>query len=366
MSTVAANYFLLVLNADGTATVDEQLDGGTETTVEATGQWTAIGPEVVVSVESFCGEPVTEEVYVRIVFNDGFPVISDAKVGDEFIHLNDTGLPTLVPVSAVRWSTNSTGAWRRWTSELHRSTPQPVHRRGAKRAVVAFQESQGLWPDGVLTEETWLALENPAQPLPTPTPIPTLSTPITTIPDLSQLPDQTEDGKPILYLTFDDGPLPDYTPALLDVLEQYDAEVTFFNLGQNVATWPDLVRDATTRGNYIANHTWDHESLEGMTPEQFVSEVERTNQAILDAAGDLFSLDGTSAMYGRRMAQPTPTPASTPPIRAWPWCCGTLTRRTGGSREWKSLPITWLAAPIRGPLCSCTTAAATAPRRSRH
>lgn len=184
-----------------------------------------------------------------------------------------------------------------WLGYTAPAADTDLYTEQVRQAVVAFQQSQGLWPDGVLTAETWQALENPAEPLPQPTPIPaatpvpTPGQPITTIPDLSQLPGQTEDGRPILYLTFDDGPLPETMSGVLEVLERNGATVTFFNLGQNVATWPELVRDATIAGHYIANHTWDHTSMEGMTPEQFVSQVERTNEAIIAAAGDLFSLD---------------------------------------------------------------------------
>ncbi len=285
----AATYYLS-LNSDGTAFVDEQLAGSDELVIEAVGTWDVAGDQVVVNVTEFRGQSTQEETFVALRFEDGFPIITDIKMGEELIHLDNTGFnlgagerDPLVAELNQRLATVDFLGYIDPGTDLY--TEQ------VRQAVVAFQETQGLWPDGVLTAETWLALESPQPPLPTPTPLPPPAEPITGIPDLSLLPANAEDGSPILYLTFDDGPLPDYTPQLLDVLDQHGATATFFNLGQNVSTWPELVRDATTRGHYIANHTWDHASLEGMTQEQFVSEVSRTSDAIFAAAGDLFSLD---------------------------------------------------------------------------
>ncbi len=284
-----ATYYLS-LNSDGTAFVDEQLAGSNELVVEAVGTWDVTGDQVIVNVTEFRGQPMQEETYVALRFEDGFPVITDIKMGEELIHLDRTGFNLGAGErDALVTELNSRLAAVDFLGYVDPGTD--LYTEQVRQAVVAFQETQGLWPDGVLTAETWLALESPQPPLPTPTPLPPPAEPITGVPDLSLLPANAEDGSPILYLTFDDGPLPDYTPQLLDVLDKHGATATFFNLGQNVATWPELVREATTRGHYIANHTWDHASLEGMTQEQFVSEVSRTSDAIFAAAGDLFSLD---------------------------------------------------------------------------
>lgn len=115
-------------------------------------------------------------------------------------------------------------------------------------------------------------------------------------PMLENLPYTTAEGKPIVYLTFDDGPNavgPEggYTQEMLELLKQYDAHATFFNVGKSVGAWPEVVRAVASAGHYVANHTWDHSALTGLTKEQFVDEAERTRQAILQAAGDLFFLD---------------------------------------------------------------------------
>jgi peptidoglycan-N-acetylglucosamine deacetylase len=62
----------------------------------------------------------------------------------------------------------------------------------------------------------------------------------------------------VAALTFDDGPNPQSTPALLDVLEQYQVPATFFMLGESAQQYPDLVRQVAQAGHAIGNHSWDH------------------------------------------------------------------------------------------------------------
>jgi peptidoglycan/xylan/chitin deacetylase (PgdA/CDA1 family) len=115
-------------------------------------------------------------------------------------------------------------------------------------------------------------------------------------PLLENLPNTAPDGSPIVYLTFDDGPNAagpngGYTEEMLALLKQYNAHATFFEVGKSVSAWPDLVRAVALGENYVADHTWDHSELAGLTKEEFIAEAERTRQAILQAAGDLFNLD---------------------------------------------------------------------------
>ncbi len=60
-------------------------------------------------------------------------------------------------------------------------------------------------------------------------------------------------------LTFDDGPHPDYTPAVLDILREYDVVATFCLVGPNAKQWPDLVRDIVADGHVLCNHTVNHD-----------------------------------------------------------------------------------------------------------
>lgn len=61
-----------------------------------------------------------------------------------------------------------------------------------------------------------------------------------------------------VYLTFDDGPIPEVTPWVLDVLDKYGIKATFFMVGDNVRKHPDEYKMVVERGHRIGNHTYNH------------------------------------------------------------------------------------------------------------
>lgn len=61
-----------------------------------------------------------------------------------------------------------------------------------------------------------------------------------------------------VYLTFDDGPIPESTPWLLDTLDKYNVKATFFMVGDNVRKYPHLFEDIRKRGHRLGNHTFNH------------------------------------------------------------------------------------------------------------
>jgi peptidoglycan-N-acetylglucosamine deacetylase len=65
-------------------------------------------------------------------------------------------------------------------------------------------------------------------------------------------------GNKQLYLTFDDGPHPEITPQVLDLLAKYDARATFFCVGENVAGNPDTYQQILDAGHLTGNHTYNH------------------------------------------------------------------------------------------------------------
>jgi len=73
----------------------------------------------------------------------------------------------------------------------------------------------------------------------------------------------------VAALTFDDGPDPASTPAVLDVLDEFGVVATFFMIGRNVDEHPDLAAEVIRRGHQVANHTQDHLWLD-MQPESVV------------------------------------------------------------------------------------------------
>jgi len=62
----------------------------------------------------------------------------------------------------------------------------------------------------------------------------------------------------ILYLTFDDGPIPEATPETLDILLKYGAKATFFLVGDNVRKYPSLYQMIVQHGHAVGNHTFHH------------------------------------------------------------------------------------------------------------
>ena len=61
-----------------------------------------------------------------------------------------------------------------------------------------------------------------------------------------------------VYLTFDDGPIPEVTPWVLDTLDRYGVKATFFCVGDNVKRHPELLEEIKRRGHSVGNHTMNH------------------------------------------------------------------------------------------------------------
>ncbi len=86
-------------------------------------------------------------------------------------------------------------------------------------------------------------------------------------------------------LTFDDGPDPQHTPRVLDILGRERVIATFFLIGQRAAAASDLARRIADEGHDLGNHTWSHRSLWLCGPRQTEREIERGHEAIALAAG---------------------------------------------------------------------------------
>lgn len=87
------------------------------------------------------------------------------------------------------------------------------------------------------------------------------------------------EGKKV-YLTFDDGPIPESTPFLLDLLDSYGIKATFFVVGDNVRKYPALFRDILERGHRAGNHTMHH--LQGMkvSTERYLADIEEARRLV--------------------------------------------------------------------------------------
>jgi peptidoglycan-N-acetylglucosamine deacetylase len=90
--------------------------------------------------------------------------------------------------------------------------------------------------------------------------------------------------KQTIALTFDDGPNPTATPALLDLFDRQQARATFFVMGAHVRAFPDLTAEIVKRGHLIGNHTETHPRLNLTSPARTREELKLCAQAIADAA----------------------------------------------------------------------------------
>lgn len=87
-------------------------------------------------------------------------------------------------------------------------------------------------------------------------------------------------------LTFDDGPHPDFTPRILEILERYQAPACFFCLGWRVENFPEIVREIVSRGHEVGNHSYRHPIfLAFYTVARLRQEVAKTQQAFLKCLG---------------------------------------------------------------------------------
>ncbi len=88
-----------------------------------------------------------------------------------------------------------------------------------------------------------------------------------------------------VHFTFDDGPSLTNTGRILDVLAKHDATAVFFPIGNQVAGGAELLRRAVADGHRIGNHTWNHDSLDGISAAGFDATVGQTQAAIERATG---------------------------------------------------------------------------------
>src|SRR2546425_2448596 len=95
---------------------------------------------------------------------------------------------------------------------------------------------------------------------------------------------------PVAALTFDDGPHPQYTPLLLEILEQYQARATFFMVGESAHKHPQLVRQVAQAGHAVGNHSWNHPFFPSLPSHQRRKQIRVCEYAL--------------APYGQRLFRP--------------------------------------------------------------
>ena len=99
------------------------------------------------------------------------------------------------------------------------------------------------------------------------------------------VPADIDPEKPIVALTFDDGPGGESTERILDVLEQYQIRATFFVQGKQVAKYPDTVKRAFELGCQIGNHTYNHKDLTSLSDQEALEQLESVNDLVREQTG---------------------------------------------------------------------------------
>jgi peptidoglycan/xylan/chitin deacetylase (PgdA/CDA1 family) len=104
-------------------------------------------------------------------------------------------------------------------------------------------------------------------------------------PNVSSMPTASTDRREVA-LTIDDGPLPDVTSAVLDMLDFHNARASFFCVGERVRKHPGIIAEAVDRGHRIENHTWSHpKRFFFLPPSQLAQQIDRAQDAICAVAG---------------------------------------------------------------------------------
>ena len=83
-----------------------------------------------------------------------------------------------------------------------------------------------------------------------------------------------------VYLTFDDGPIPEVTPWVLDELKRHGAKATFFCIGDNVEKHPNIFRRIISEGHSVGNHTFNHLNGWKIKTEEYVENVEKCETSL--------------------------------------------------------------------------------------
>ena len=117
--------------------------------------------------------------------------------------------------------------------------------------------------------------------------------------------------KTAVYLTFDDGPHPEITPWVLDLLEKENIKATFFCVGQNAKKYPHLIEHILQAGHRIGNHTMTHENG---TKTPFQTYIESVKEA-----GNFTSENLFRPPYGRITPKQLKSVAKEMKVVFWSW-----------------------------------------------
>ena len=87
-------------------------------------------------------------------------------------------------------------------------------------------------------------------------------------------------GRREVFLTFDDGPVPEATPLVLEILKKYNIKATFFCVGENVQKYPEVFELLLNEGHSLGNHTFHHVKAWKTDYKSYLDEVEQCQQLV--------------------------------------------------------------------------------------
>ena len=93
-------------------------------------------------------------------------------------------------------------------------------------------------------------------------------------------------------ITFDDGPCPGMTEQYLEVLQAYDIQSTFFVIGRQASLYPETAEKIIAQGSEIGSHSWQHNQMDQLKPEQITADLEET-------AAQIYALLGQETLFFR-------------------------------------------------------------------
>jgi peptidoglycan/xylan/chitin deacetylase (PgdA/CDA1 family) len=86
--------------------------------------------------------------------------------------------------------------------------------------------------------------------------------------------------EPVIYLTFDDGPHPNTTNQILEILNQFKAKATFFCTGKQIELYPELFNSIKNNGHQVGNHTYQHSNGLKINFSNYINEIIATEKYI--------------------------------------------------------------------------------------
>lgn len=87
-------------------------------------------------------------------------------------------------------------------------------------------------------------------------------------------------GEKTIFLTFDDGPVPDVTPQILKILNDYKAYSTFFQVGENIVKYPELHEKVINEGHVVGNHTYNHKNGWKCSTEEYLHNTQKCDPLV--------------------------------------------------------------------------------------